>query len=213
LNSGSSVGSGRFSMSNPWDPFPLPTRGDLDERLTFEGVGRVMSAWERIEFQLSVLHSFLTIGRLHQSAVHVYGAGRIFRDRLTTLRKGAERYFTQAPHQGHEGTFDAMCSALEKFADRRNEVAHGVVFEASKLEPFSTRFAPVTLPQFALIPPYHAVRSLVNGNAGYAYTSVELLELTDRLEWALAEVEMFRKWVEGTLNEWLAALRVSHFGQ
>jgi hypothetical protein len=196
-------------MAKPWDPFPFPVRGDTDERFTFEGVGRVMSAWERIEFHLSVLHSFLTAGAVTTKAVHEYGAGRIFRERLTILRKGSERYFTQAPHQDHEGTFDAMCAILEAFADRRNEVAHGFVFEVNRLPLFTGRWGAMTTPQFALIPPYHTVRALVDGAPGYAYTSVELLELESRLDWALAEVEMFKRWVEGTLTEWLAALGAS----
>src|SRR5262245_12448662 len=46
-----------FAMPEPWGPLPFPTRGDDDEALTHEGVGRVMSAWEAIEFELSRTYS------------------------------------------------------------------------------------------------------------------------------------------------------------
>ena len=42
-------------MANPWDPLPLPRDADLDDKLTFEGVGRIIDQWERIEFTLSRL--------------------------------------------------------------------------------------------------------------------------------------------------------------
>ena len=44
-------------MANPWDTPPLPTYGDDNEDETFTAVGRVMTQWESIEFELARLYS------------------------------------------------------------------------------------------------------------------------------------------------------------
>lgn len=48
---------GALAMNNPWDQLPFPTQGDRLERKTFEGVGRVTSQWEAVEFELSRIYS------------------------------------------------------------------------------------------------------------------------------------------------------------
>jgi len=46
-------------MAEPWDPFPLPTHADHNDRITYEGVGRVLTMWEHVEFALSRVYSIL----------------------------------------------------------------------------------------------------------------------------------------------------------
>ena len=47
-------------MANPWDAPPLPNHGDDDMECTFAGVGRVLSQWESVEIELSVLFALFT---------------------------------------------------------------------------------------------------------------------------------------------------------
>src|SRR5687768_16897531 len=46
-----------LGMANPWDPLPLPRDADLDDKVTYEWVGRIVDRWEQIEFTLARLHS------------------------------------------------------------------------------------------------------------------------------------------------------------
>jgi hypothetical protein len=69
------------------------------------------------------------------------------------------------------------------FADRRNEIAHGIVHQVSGLTFFRQR---TTLPdyrvQYAVIPPYHVMkRHHTNGVPKYMYGSAEMAILEQRL--------------------------------
>jgi hypothetical protein len=169
-------------MSDPWDPFPFPTIGDFDEAKTYEGVGRVMDRWENLEFGLARIYSIF-VNDPDGEALTAYGKGRIFRDRITELRKAGEAYFRSEPHQTHEGTFDAICAAAEGFAGRRNEVAHGVVFFVNNLPGIRKRFdLRDDRKQFLLIPPLFAHRNHgPDGLPSWGYAFEELWELMARM--------------------------------
>ena len=74
-------------MTNPWDAPPLPSRGDSDKNETYAGVGRVISAWENIEFALARLYSVYIGAPDDIHGLRAYGTGRIFRDRLAVESK------------------------------------------------------------------------------------------------------------------------------
>jgi hypothetical protein len=110
-----------------WDAPPVPLDGDLDENSTYAGVGRVLSAWEAVEAELSHLYAVF-VGKLFERKAYVeYGTGRIFVDRMRTLKTAASGYFVRYPSQMREGHFDKLAEIAEKFASRRNEVAHSIV--------------------------------------------------------------------------------------
>jgi len=169
-------------MANPWDPFPFPTHGDSDDRITYEGVGRVLSQWEAIEFRLAQIYSVF-VGDPNGDALKRYGAGRIFRDRFTALQTASEPYFIKRPNQELEAQLKCLGNAATGFADRRNDVAHGMVYPVNELTSFTDRFgsSPNT-PQHALIPPLYLARKHgADGLPTYAYCYAELRSLEARL--------------------------------
>jgi hypothetical protein len=169
-------------MPNPWDPFPFPTIGDFDNTKTYEGIGRVMDQWEALEFSLARIYSIF-VGDEDGEALSTYGKGRIFRDRLTELRRAGDVYFKSGPDQALEGSFDAICTASEGFAGRRNEVAHGVVMPVNSLPGLNSRFElKDDRKQFLLIPPLFAVRNHgADGLPSWAYSFEDLWELMARI--------------------------------
>lgn len=181
-------------MPDPWDPFPLPTRGDDTSSLTFEWVGRVISQWVHIEFQLGLLYSAMAGRPNHGETVREYGlAGRIFRERLLSLRQMADRFFVAAPCQKLEAEFRYICLAAEGFADRRNEVAHAVVFPSVFLASFVKDRVDGHLERWALAPPYFESKKFdTQGFPKYAYTSRELNTLVIRLGALRQQIEVLQ---------------------
>lgn len=181
-------------MRNPWDIPPFPKRGDVDENVTYTEVGRAISNWEGLEFNLSRVHSAL-VGDPDGDAMRQYGTGRIFRDRLKILIDSANEHFVRCPDQEGEGGFDRLVAHLVGFSDRRNDVAHGIVFPVQRLNLINQHFDKDLRDQkqWALIPPYHTIRHhSSDGVPLYVYTSVELRELSDGLIYLNYVVDLFR---------------------
>ena len=183
-------------MSNPWDSFPIPIRGDDHVHVTYEWVGRAISQWEHVEYQLSRLYSVLEGHPDEERALREYGsAGRIFRDRLGGLRASAEKWFVRSPNQELEKELELLCVEVEGFSNRRNEVAHSVVFPTDFL-PFFTdgKIAP-GVRRWAVIPPFFTQRKhdSTTSYPVYAYTSRELRELQKRLQSLARRIDSFRK--------------------
>ena len=65
-----------------------------------------------------------------------YGQGRIFRDRFNILIKSAKRYFIKSPNQELEGELCFLLQRVLGFSDRRNEVAHGIIFQLQRMKFF-----------------------------------------------------------------------------
>jgi hypothetical protein len=170
-------------IHDTWDAPPIPQHGDFDENSTYAGVGRVLSGWEAMEAELSHLYAAF-VGKFHQAeAYREYGAGQIFANRMLTLRTSAQNYFVRHPNQTCEGEFDCLAEIAVKFADRRNEVAHSIVRDLGHVRPF--RVGDTVGPQFFLVPSHYNYKRFGPDNwPTYAYTSVELLHLTNGL-WML----------------------------
>ncbi len=180
------VKSGFFAVpmttSNPWDAYPFPKSGDDDDKLTYMGVGRVMTYWEGCEFQLSRIYSFFAFD-LDGLAIQEYGQERIFQLRISKLQSKADQYFINNSDQELEAGFDEMIQSCAGYSERRNEVAHGFVFPVTELTLFRERFFTNNTKQFALIPPYYSIRKHdERGLPKYAYTSVELADLSQKLQ-------------------------------
>jgi hypothetical protein len=179
-------------MSNPWAPFPLPRQGDDSAAKTFEWAGRVISQWVHIEFQLGLLYSVFVGRPNHAATVREYGAGKIFRERLQYLRQAADRYFVTNCRQDLEANFHQICAAAEGFSDRRNEVAHAVVFPSVFLPSFVEDRRDGHLERWALAPLYFEAKKFdAEDFPLYAYTSRELNELVIRLNALQKQIESF----------------------
>jgi hypothetical protein len=173
---------------------PLPWEGDVNPDLTYAGVGRVTSAWEKVELQLRFLHSAL-LGKYQDfDALTDYGTKSAFRGRFEHMQEAGRRFFCRFPDQMFEADFDAFCAKISAFADRRHDVAHGIFRDQEwaswripgKPDPFSqgTRY-------FLLPSHYKAKNFGENLSPAYAYTSPTLQTLASRLEQLSVEVDGF----------------------
>jgi hypothetical protein len=83
------------AMRDPLEPPPLPDRGDEHRDAIHLGVGRIMTAWETIEFELSRVYSVFA-GDPDGDAMRRYGEPTISRLRLDGLAETAAPYFVKA---------------------------------------------------------------------------------------------------------------------
>ncbi len=182
-------------MSNPWDRPPIPKRGDEDEKTTFSCVGRIMTNWEAVEFEFSRLYTWFGGSLDDQTLMNEYGKGTIFRNRIEILKIKADEFFVKSPNQNRECEFHSLTIQAEGYAGRRNDIAHGMLFQIDQLTYFRDRIKANLLKRthYAIIPPLHAFRATsADGFPSYAYTSREMLHLVQRL-WALQQsTEKFR---------------------
>ena len=84
----------------------------------------------------------------------------------------------------YEGEFHQLSNLAERFADRRNDVAHGIVHPIGKLSYFRQFLDKNELGSraLALIPPLYTIRRHdKDGRPMYAYSSVELFRLTSTI--------------------------------
>ncbi|MER9266608.1 hypothetical protein NKI63_18870 [Mesorhizobium sp. M0410] len=179
-----SLSLGVSDMINPWDPFPFPLYGDQNEDEIYQWIGRSLDAWEHVEFELARMYSLLC-GDPEWAKMQEYGgSGNIFRDRIGNLANVAVSYFRRDPHQDHEGALDGLITACKGFADRRNEVAHGMVMDVQTFLFWQDKMkaAAPNVPQLLVVPPYYHVRKHDSlGLPGFGYSSFELSTITNRL--------------------------------
>ena len=176
-------------MANAWDAPPLPDHGDDDIDTTFAGVGRVLSQWESIELELSVLYALFT-GRAGDSeATREYGKGRIFTDRATAVEDLAEKWLRD---QTLESEFGQIMCTIRHFADRRNDVAHGIVRPIHWIVPNRIRQTDYNF-KYCLVPSYYNYKKYGTDNLpSYMYIGNTLIELENKLFYLSAEAVTFR---------------------
>jgi hypothetical protein len=166
-------------MTSPWEAPLLPDQGDDNENDTYLAVGKIISGWETIEFELSRLYSVFERDPDGLS-MRKYGTPTITRLRLDGLLEAAERYFVISPDQELEGTLHELMIPLRALASRRNEIAHAIVMDISNIEAFLTFLAVEVLgrPHYAAIAPYHQIKQHDRwGLPAYAYTKANMFQL------------------------------------
>lgn len=113
-------------MGNPWDIITDGGTGDVDDpNITYAAVGRALSAWEGVEAQMALLFSVF-IGK-HPIESLDEREGTVFSVRAKNLVKAFEAFRVRYCDQHFEGDFEALMGEITKMADRRNNIAHGVV--------------------------------------------------------------------------------------
>jgi hypothetical protein len=174
--------------------------GDQDDAVLYTALGRAIDRWEHIEYGLALLYS-LFVNDPTFAAMKDYGAGNIFRDRLTGLQKVAAAWFVKTPCQDIEGEFDRLMTAARGFSDRRNEFAHGIVMDVSGFTfwRLQMRLALPDTRRFIVMPAMHIIRKHdETGMPTFGYSSLELSVLQERmLEYEL-DIDRFtsRLWPE-----------------
>src|SRR4051794_23508023 len=110
-----------------WDRRPWPAVGDANVDDLYASIGRTLSEWERYNGNLSLLFAAFISGPLEDAARRSYAAVRTFEGRLEMLRAASEAYFAVMPNGDLLEDFKDILRAGSKFAERRNEIAHGTV--------------------------------------------------------------------------------------
>ena len=170
-------------MTSPWEPFSIPIIADEDRRDTYAGVGRALSEWEGIEVGLCRIFSFF-VGDPDGAAMRTYGEPRIFRDRFQALLRVANKFFISSPDQELEGTIDQLETEISGYADRRNEIAHGIVMPINAYS-FAKQVFPQAKPRtnyYVLLPSYYQVRNhRPDGMPEFIYGANALHKIADNL--------------------------------
>lgn len=158
-----------------------------------------MSAWETIEFELSRLYSVFASDP-DGEAMRDYGKPTVARLRLDGIREKAESYFIKSPSQNREGDFYSILRRLQYFATRRNEVAHGIVFDVCNITAFTQHFVKEARgkPQFLLIAPYYQIKQHdPSGLPAYGYTAQTLEAMVPAMAEPYRELDQFRRLLLG----------------
>ena len=120
-----------------------------------------------------------------------YGSGTIFKMRIDILTKKAAQFFMLTHDQRLEGDFDKLVERALGFSQRRNEIAHGIAFSLNRLTFFRQQIKPNLLSRdhFAVIPTIHARYADGRGYPVFAYTSVEMKRIVNRLDVLTRDIE------------------------
>jgi hypothetical protein len=191
----------------PFPTFPhLPDTGDQLPGQTHEAVGEFIHCWESVEYDLSRTFS-ATMGRPDGRLIPFYGEnGRIFKERMKLLKIAIDHEFVVRPHQEREAQFDSLVEATSWYSDRRNEIAHSVVYDLMALPRFSKRQEGRPLrPHYFAMPPLYAFTKLesyrqAKHSPPYALSSVEIHVLC---QWCLELLHECRRFRHATFpTEW-----------
>ncbi|MBC7770301.1 MAG: hypothetical protein H7124_16085 [Phycisphaerales bacterium] len=186
---------------NPYDIQPMQPQGSPQASL-FRAVGRSLSAWEYMEYELSKLYEEL-IGARTDGAGAGYGTLISGAARLQLVSQAAE-YFPAATPGSRKEIMDAL-KLVEKFGARRNDIAHGV---CSKVKDHSGWY---------LIPTWYDTRKSPRGfemyskkfNFGvglYAYNVEQIDAYADHFHAIRARIEPLVSSCRDELRAWFATL-------
>lgn len=150
----------------PWDPPPIPVKGDPDIETVYAAIGTALSAWEGLEEQLANIFAALVApDGIQLPAQRAYGSILTFRGRGELITAAAGAVFFLFPNTGLRTSIKNLLDEASQFAARRNEIAHGKV-------------VPFYVPQsglFGLPMTHHARRAgYVLQPSGYATNKREL---------------------------------------
>lgn len=174
-------------VRKPWERPLTPTIGDTNVENTYAGIGRVTSEWENIELVLADLFS-LFVGRYQDPlAIQEYGSENVFSRRAEHLCNAATGFFQNHPNQSLEGELDELMGRLREYAQRRHDVAHGVV------KPMQWSRSPHAHEEsdalhYCVVPPDHKGKDYRADEPAYAYTRAEMDLIANSLYRASTEV-------------------------
>lgn len=176
---------------NPWDVREFE-EAEKDPNTIYLSVGKALSAWERVEQQLSYLFAYFCVGTGSGEesfpAKRAFGSVVTFRGRTDMLHAAAEAYFIPFPNHEMNRRFFDLLNLARKFSPRRNEIAHGYVTSVYLQMDESQNIRKMNLAdslramRWLLCPPEYATNkntpALVNGERlmrwKYAYSAREI---------------------------------------
>jgi len=117
-----------MAETNPWDRPPLARQGNRSNRALFESIGRTLNAWEQIEVELAHLYSALITGdEFDMPSNLAYGMPHTIQQRFAALQRAAKSHWARHPSQEIEGEFERLSDMVNRYSQRRNDIAHGIV--------------------------------------------------------------------------------------
>jgi hypothetical protein len=171
-------------MARPWDVPPLPTKGDAHDYMTYRGVGRVSSEWQGVELELLRLFATFMRTRDLAAAASVYRSSQGFRGRFEMLTRAADNYFAGLHDERLEAHFHELATQVLGLSERRDDVVHGMLARLDRVAEFRAHLntGAGQKRHFGIVSPHHMLKkSQPAGKASFAYTSVGLTRLADRL--------------------------------
>jgi hypothetical protein len=184
------------TVTNPWDRPPVPPQGDNDQDRTYCGVGRVVSEWETIELELAHLYSLFENKFGNPVTVQDYGADALFADRVSKLVKAKERFFARNSNQSLDAEFCELLERIRKYADRRHDVAHGIVrpiIWAFGSAQAASAASDLPFHYCVVAPDYKENRFDEHHLPIYAYTWPEMMQIQGALHGAAHEVMRYKR--------------------
>ena len=154
--------------------------GDLNVETTFTAIGRALTQWERFEYQLSGLFAVL-VGAAENNvlpASRAYGSVVTFNARTAMVKAAADAFFLMYPNVELSARVMRVLKEAGEFAQRRNEIAHGVVKVSHW--PFTKETGSAQFPSDYATSKNRLDEQLLSLPAGtrrfptYIYTSVEI---------------------------------------
>src|SRR5205085_1743843 len=101
----------------PWDPLPLPEKGDPEASKTFEAVGRAISSWELIEAHLGLIFSvFVDTDSIVAGAMRAYGSVTSFSSRHDMIKAASVPHFLLYPDTTLNSQVNDLLDAAKQFA-------------------------------------------------------------------------------------------------
>jgi len=150
----------------------------------FRAVGLALTNWELLEHEMGALFVVLVAPRSNE-AMRAYSAVLASGARLKMIGGAAEAFFLtreEDPFPALKKQVDGLLEAVEGFAPRRNEIAHGVIGIKFADEPMYEHVVPKS--SWVLTPSIYAktkrtmVHAKLSGIVGliplYEYSSVEI---------------------------------------
>lgn len=116
-------------MSNPWDVRPLATKGDSSPEQLFQQIGAALTSWETAEYHLGELFDALVATPpSNRAAISAFAAVSSSSARTQLVQAAFEAAIAKEDLM-HDQIADVIHSMI-KLGPRRNEIAHGWVFNS-----------------------------------------------------------------------------------
>ncbi len=163
-------------MENAWDaPTCHPNRpGDLDESLLERALGAATSRWERVEAELGgVFAALKSRNSKLEEMEKAFSRARNVHQRADLVGEEAENIFRSNPVPDDiKADIIAALTAYLKWAERRNEVAHGDITPADGPD-YAHPDQPI-ITTFSLCPSHRRSKLWINSQPVFNYNAAEI---------------------------------------
>jgi hypothetical protein len=183
----------------PWDIRDPSPRGDTDENAVFNAVGQALTEWEGVEVECAKLFAVFVSAKQQKTynapAVRAYGSIVGTQSRSKMLQLAAEAYFVKrkAKRAAYEVRFTDLIGEYTQYANRRNEIAHGLlkkIFLTERKTAKGHRHGGIG---FYLLPSFYNPKKFKNDILTYRYTSSDIIHYRQEFTKLLLRIGALRE--------------------